>query len=184
MRALLCIFLLCSAFAARAERVQVCHAYDCSARTEVEFDAEQMRDIGQLFLKIDSAEDERKTVAQAVGIFYLIAGTQSSIWQDHPGNEDDEDVEGRMDCIDHSSNTTVFLLLMQKNKWLRFHHVSAPMRRGFWAAHWAARLVENDSGDEFMIDTWYFDPGEPAAVFSLEEWHTGIKPEIAIKAAP
>jgi hypothetical protein len=184
MKIVLFAALLCCAFAARAEKVEICYGYDCARQAEVEFNAVQMRELSRRFRKVRNAEDEREVVAETVGAFYRIAGTQSPIWQDHGGNEDDEEVVGRMDCIDHSSNTTAFLALMEKRRWLRFHEVSAPVQRGIFNAHWAARLVEKAGGEEYAIDSWFFDPGEPAVVFPLEAWRAGARPKIAQQAAP
>jgi hypothetical protein len=179
MRSLwLCALLILSASpeASHAERLQVCYSYDCSARSEIEFSEAELKEVRTLFLGMENAVEEREAAARAVGMFYLLAGAQSPIWQDHGENDDDEEVLGRMDCIDHSLNTTEFLSLMQRRGWLRFHHVASPVRRGFWNAHWGAHVVEVATGEAFVIDSWFYDPGEPAVVFALESWRTGARP--------
>lgn len=176
MRSLLFFALLCCACGARAEKVEICYGYDCSVKAQIEFSPAQLRHAARLFRKVRNAEEEREAAAEAVGLFYRIAGTQSPIWQDHGENEDDEEVQGRMDCIDHSTNTSAFLALMEKRKWLRFHHVAVPVKRGVLNAHWSARLVQKDGGGEYAVDTWFLDPGEPALVFSMEEWKGGARP--------
>ena len=76
-----------------------------------------------------------------------------------------------MDCIDHSTNTTAYLRLIERHGWLRFHTVGERVLRGrMLSDHWAARVVERGSGDEWVIDTWFLDPGLPASVFPLRAW--------------
>jgi len=64
-----------------------------------------------------------------VGNLYRVAGRQSPISADRAGNYLDRGVNGRMDCIDHSTTTTRLLELMQSREWLRFHRVLDPERR-------------------------------------------------------
>ena len=168
---------VCATTAVRAAQpIAICHAYGCNASTEVRFSDAELKELHRFFVGVRNAEEERDTAARVVGLFYLLAGKQSPVWQDHGENDDDEELIGRMDCIDHSTNTTVFLRLMQQSGWLRFHDVAEPVQRGFWAAHWAARLIERADGSEWIIDSWFFDPGRPAAVFPLDTWRRGAAP--------
>ena len=172
------LFAIC----ARAEMLHICHAYDCSQQSTVEFPPKKLAEIQTLFKNLRDAEAEREAASRAVGMMYVFAGTQSPIWQDHGGNDDDEELPGRMDCIDHSTNTTTFLLLMQRRGWLRFHDVGRPIRRNVWNAHWAVDLIERGSGERFVVDSWFLDPGEPAAVFALDSWLDGARPALARRA--
>jgi len=88
-------------------------------------------------------------------------------------------VDGRMDCIDESTNTTSYLRLLESKGWLRFHRVLEPVRRAplLINDHWAARIVETQTSREFAVDSWFFDNGRPAFVAPLEEWHKGASPE-------
>ncbi|HKO87293.1 MAG TPA: hypothetical protein VJU83_02130 [Burkholderiales bacterium] len=180
--AILLLHLLLFSHLAHAEKLQICHAYDCSEQSTVEFPPKKLAELKALFKRPRNADEERDTVSRAVAAMYVYAGTQSPIWQDHAGNDDDEEMPGRMDCIDHSTNTTTFLLLMQKQGWLRFHTVGRPIRRNIWNAHWAVDLIERGSGERYVVDSWFFEPGEPAAVFALDNWLGGAKPSLT-KAA-
>jgi len=84
-----------------------------------------------------------------------------------------------MDCIDHSTNTDAFLRLLQAHGWLRFHEVLAPLvrTRFILAVHWTARIRERDTQRAYVVDSWYFDNGHPAAVFSVEDWLAGKDPD-------
>ena len=96
---------------------------------------------------------------------YAIAGEQTPVWRDKGGNYADGGENGKMDCIDHSTNTTAFLRLLEARGWLRFHDVLEPLmrRRFFFAVHWAARIRERETQKVYVVDSWYFDNGHPAA---------------------
>jgi hypothetical protein len=82
-----------------------------------------------------------------------------------------------MDCIDHSLNTTAYLALLERNGWLRFHTVGDRVQRGrLLAVHWGAQLSDKAGAERWVVDTWFFDPGHPAAIYPLDEWLDGARP--------
>ena len=83
-----------------------------------------------------------------------------------------------MDCIDHATNTTSFLRIMERAGMLRFHRAAEPVRRVrfFVSEHWSARVIEAASGAEYAVDSWFFDPGTPAVVMPLQAWRDGEAP--------
>ena len=64
--------------------------------------------------------------------------------------------------------------------WLRFHDVLEPLmrRRYFFAEHWGARMRERATQQVYIVDSWFFDNGHPAAVFALEDWLAGMAPHV------
>ncbi len=118
-------------------------------------------------------------LSQAIGKMYRWAGEQTLIHNDRGGNFADDGQPGRMDCIDHSTTTTRFLRLLEQRGLLRWHRVLDPVRRlrflGF-AQHFSA-LVEVKQGDEvgeqYVVDSWFVDNGEPAVILPLADWEAG-----------
>ena len=174
----LSLALVLGAGAAAAEEVAICFDYGCSERSIVRYSPLQLGQIQGQFLDADSPAAERAAIARAVAWLYFYAGMQSPIWRDLGENFDDDPSQpGRMDCIDHSTNTTTYLALIERRGWLRFHRVSTPvLRGGMLDEHWAARVEERASHDEWVVDTWFLDPGLPAAVFPLKAWLDGARP--------
>jgi hypothetical protein len=162
-----------------AEEVAVCFDYGCSAQAVVRYSPFQLGRVQAQFVEVDSPAAERAALARAVAWLYFDAGAQSPVWRDRGGNfDDDAGQPGRMDCIDHSTNTTSFLRLIERYGWLRFHAVGERVMRGrLLSEHWAARVVEHGSRAEWVVDTWFLDPGLPAAVFPLRAWLDGAEPE-------
>jgi hypothetical protein len=175
---ILAVVLPLAAAPAAAEEVAVCHDYGCKTRTVVRYSPFQLGRVQAQFVEADSPAAERAALARAVAWLYFDAGAQSPIWRDRGGNfDDDESQPGRMDCIDHSTNTTAYLRLIERYGWLRFHVVGERAMRGrLLSEHWAARIVERESQAEWAVDTWFADPGVPAAVFPLRAWLDGAEP--------
>ena len=172
--------------AAAVDRVSVCFNYGCLAQAEVEFSDEQLAGIGHSLAVAHDAEDERRIIGEAVGRMLAWAGQQSPIAADRGGNYADDVAYGRMDCIDHSTTTTRLLQLMERHGWLRFHRVREPALRSRFLLfqHWSA-LIEETSPNAaevddalFVVDSWFFDNGRPAAVMPLAAWLDGESPNV------
>ncbi|MCE5181101.1 MAG: hypothetical protein LLG15_04800 [Betaproteobacteria bacterium] len=179
MRAWLLILLMCLSLPSGADEIIICYNYGCAAIDTVEFDANVLNAMHRLLVRTGNAAEERDALSLSIGLFEISAGLQTPTWADKGGNANDDGVDGRMDCIDESTNTNNYLLLLEGKGWLRFHRVLAPvMRAPMWFDdHWAARIVETQSGREFAVDSWFFDNGRPAFVAPLEAWRKGAKPE-------
>ena len=170
---------LALALPAQGEQEAVlCYNYGCSAKAEVTFSSDDLKRIQATFSEVADAAAERRAIASAVALFYASAANQTPIWRDRGGNLDDEEADGRMDCIDHSTNTTTWLRLLDEHGWLKFHSVGERVRRGRFLIfeHWSARIVEAGSREEYAVDSWFLDPGRPATIFTLREWLGGAYP--------
>jgi hypothetical protein len=161
---------------ALAEEVQICFNYSCRDQATVRFDPLDLADVKRLFADVPTPQAEREAVAWAMGAFYFHAALQTPTWRDRGGNVDDDGANGRMDCIDHSTNTSAYLALLERNGWLQFHDVADRVQRGkLLAVHWGAQLSEK-GGPRWVVDTWFLDPGSPAIIYPLEEWLDGARP--------
>lgn len=177
--ALLCALALPGS-SVHAEEVMICYNYGCHARAQVNYSEAQLGRLQQQLAAARDAAAEREAIAAAIGRLYAIAGEQTPVWRDKGGNYADGGENGKMDCIDHSTNTSAFLRLLQVRGWLRFHEVLEPIRRSrfFIAEHRAARIRERETQQVYVVDSWFFDNGRPAAVFALEDWLAGAVPNV------
>jgi hypothetical protein len=176
---LLLFTVLLAALPVRAEQeAPLCYNYGCSARVAVRFSSQDLKRIQAAFDGVADPVDERKAIATAMAFLYASAAAQSPIWRDRGGNIEDGEVDGRMDCIDHSTNTTEWLKILGERGWLKHHRVGERVRRSSWLIfeHWSARIVEADTHAEFAVDTWFLDPGQPAVVYPLRKWLDGAYP--------
>ncbi len=162
--------------AADPVEVQICFDYACAHQAVARFDAALFDRIRLQFGSARDGAQERSLIAEAVAQLYVEASRQTPIWRDRGGNRNDNtDLAGAMDCLDHSANTTAFLRLMEKRGMLRFHGVVEPARRIRYmvAEHWSARIVDQTSAQEYVVDSWFFDLGTPAVVMPLAAWRAG-----------
>ena len=159
--------------------VQICFDYACAHQASARFDRAVL---DRIRLHLDSARngaDERSLIATAVAQLYVEASRQTPIWRDRGGNRNDNtELPGAMDCLDHSANTTAFLRLIEQRGMLRFHSVGEPARRVRYlvAEHWSARIIDQGSTQEYVVDSWFFDLGVPAVVMPLAAWRAGEEP--------
>ena len=165
---------------AHADEVMICYNYGCYTRAPVDYNEEQLGRLREQLAAATDARAERKAISVAIGRMYAIAGEQTPVWRDKGGNYADGGDNGKMDCIDHSTNTSAFLGLMQARGWLRFHEGLEPLmrRRFFFAEHRAARIRERETQRVYIVDSWFFDNGQPAAVFAVEDWLAGKTPDV------
>jgi len=172
--------LALTGLSAHAEELTLCYNYGCYARAPVVYSEVQLDALRRQLAAAGDAAAERGAISVVIGRMYAIAGEQTPVWRDRGGNYADGGENGKMDCIDHSTNTSAFLSLLQARGWLRFHVVLEPFRRTryFFADHWAARIRERETQKVFIVDSWFFDNGQPAAVLPFDEWLAGGTPNV------
>ena len=182
MKWLACILLLCSLTAGAVERFSVCYNYSCYSTATVSFSKRQLHEVRDLLDDAVNAAQERALIALAIGRLLGWAGKQSPISADKGGNYADDGVNGKMDCIDHSTTTTLLLKMLARRGWLHWHRVLDPaMRTRFLIFdHWTAVIEEAPHApyqDEhpfsrvrYAVDSWFNDNGKPAVAMPLDHW--------------
>jgi hypothetical protein len=178
-RYILAVLIAAHAGALFADEVTICYNYGCSVHAKVEFSQAEMKEITALFQNLPNAAAERQAISIAIGLFEGYAGQQTPTWRDKGGNVNDNGVDGRMDCIDHSTNTTTYLKLLERHQLLKFHKVLDRVERAplFFDVHWAGRIEETATHQDYVVDSWFWDNGFPAAVYRLEDWQHGVSPD-------
>lgn len=179
-----CLLLACLAGAASAdESLHICHGYGCMYQVSVRYTEGQLGQIRRMMFVATDAATERGVLAVAIGRLYAWGGEQSEIHNDRGGNYADDDVSGKMDCIDHSTSTTRLLQLLARRGYLRWHRLLEPQSRDFAGVlpvHWSAVIEEKQDGEprRFAVDSWFVDNGQPAVILPLEDWKKGAGPDV------
>ncbi|WP_440027459.1 hypothetical protein [Chromobacterium amazonense] len=178
IKALLALLLLFALPQAFADALNICYHYRCSRHASFELSAEEHDWLAARLSQADTAQNEREAVADAVQALYFIAARDMPIWQDKGGNFHDGPAEGRMDCVDHSSNVTTFLRYLDSQGWLKFHRAAPPEWRAPWILdlHYTGVLHDNAANQDWAVDTWFKDFGEPPVVVPLSVWMKGYEP--------
>lgn len=170
-----------------AENFEHCSGYGCQKKTPVKADKAMWSEINQVFEnKADSAQEERKQIALAIGVFERHVGKLTKTDTDKKGTF--VLGEGQLDCVDESINTTVYLSLLNRRKFLKFHTLHAPtvrlpmVNRNVTWPHQTALISETATGEYYVVDSWFHDNGERAEVLPLDEWREGWSPDDNILA--
>jgi hypothetical protein len=162
--------------------VHVCHAYGCKMKTKFAFTDADIAELTGIMkkwrTKADTAEDERRGVAYAIGWIERRVGDAIGTKDDRAGM----DFAGsgdptQQDCVDESTNTTSYMTVLANKGLLRHHTVAAPFAkenylRGIagWT-HWTAVLVETKSKQRWAVDSWIYANGENPAIVEAEKWY-------------
>jgi hypothetical protein len=161
--------------------VSVCYNYRCARQVAAPLEQASLARIERLFAASDSAETERLAISLAVGMLGRAVSAYAPIAYDQARNPwTESDVDGRMDCIDHSTNTQRMLALLHARGFVRYHEPGPRVRRNklfVFATHWTATIRELASGERYAVDTWFRRNGYPAVVMPLEAWKRGGSPD-------
>lgn len=164
--------------------VDVCRSYGCTAVDRVTLSEAQFQSITRpLRAKPASAEAERDGLKKVLANFETVMGNITGTSQD---------VEGtyvslgpyQQDCVDESTNSTVYMMMLSDHGLLRYHRVGRPEGRlpiigGGLGPHQTAVITETATGQAFAVDTWFHNNGAPAEIAPLSDWKTGWRPKKA-----
>lgn len=159
-----------------------CSQYGCKRLTPLAISPAEWDDIAQVYgPPAQTAQEERGKIARTIGRFEQIIGARTGTDLDVAGTFR-KIGKGQLDCVDESTNTTSYLLLLEDKGLLDFHTVGAPDTRfpvihaGTWP-HQTAVMVEKETGERYAVDSWFYDNGNPAVIIPLKTWKEGWKPD-------
>lgn len=158
-----------------------CQNYGCRVVKTVKLTPEAWQRIERFFgSKAKNAVQEREKIAKTIGLFEQIVGPLTGTEHDRDGTFV-QTGDGQLDCVDESTNATIYMLLLEQKGLIRFHTIEQPQVRyplisGRGWMHQTAVLTEKVTGRQFAIDSWHGDNGTPASVVSAEDWRNGWNP--------
>jgi hypothetical protein len=162
----------------RLDAFTVCHGYDCTFHSEIKLGDEEWAAVRALFEPPPaSAEAERRAIAAAIARFEDAVGRRIGTSADIPGLAFIAAGDPtQQDCIDESTNTTVYLELLAEAGLMRRHKVAPVASRGvfldFRWYHQTAVIQELETGTEWAVDSWFEPNGVPPIVTTLHNWQT------------
>jgi hypothetical protein len=173
------------AAAAHGESLTVCTGFGCRLKGGLELGRAELDELRGLFWggargEAADASDERARIALAVAKLERMAGERTGTDGDLERNRRDGAAGGQLDCVAETTNTTVYLLLLERLGVLRYHRVGPPEHRGgsVFTAHNTAVVFER-SGTPFAVDSWFHANGEPPEIVPLDQWLGGFQPASA-----
>lgn len=161
-----------------------CQNYGCASVKNVALNKKEWKKIEKAYgKKAKNATEERLKIAKTIGVFETIIGPITGTENDKAGTFTQTGA-GQLDCVDESTNTSVYIMLLGQKGLIRFHSVEQPQVRyplisGRGWMHQTAVVRETKSGDEYAIDSWFEDNGAPAHIVAIDHWMNGWNPQDA-----
>lgn len=149
----------------------ICYNYGCSVIDVIQVSDLTWEKIRFLFPKEQSAAAERQAIRAAVAMLEQEAALHTPVGIDRGKNYNDVGA-GSQDCLDESTNTTHFLLLLQNASLLQWHSVTSRAYRAhvFLDQHYAAQIIHTTTGQRYIVDSWYLDNGNKPYVQTYRRW--------------
>ena len=157
-----------------------CRGYGCKFKDHVSLSKSEWNKVRAGFKDSNTPRKERLAVSSAIGLLERQVGPKTGTDVDI-GNTFNAIGDHQLDCVDESTNTTIYLAMMENDHLLKFHKVAAPVGRTpattmsagkFWP-HFTAVMTEKKTGTAYAVDSWVNDNGAPADVIPLNEWFFG-----------
>ncbi|MBD3610054.1 MAG: hypothetical protein HUJ30_05845 [Gammaproteobacteria bacterium] len=137
------------------------------------FDTLSLSKIAALFSSVKSPAEERQQLRLAIAEFELLAAQYTPTGNDVGENYREGMKEtGQQDCIDESLNTSTYISYMLEQGWLKWHKLEERAFRAPWLfdQHWSAQISQINTGTRYVVDSWFFDNGQPAVIQTLADW--------------
>lgn len=156
---------------------EFCHSGGCAAVESVSLEEEEWGQVRLMFASMpENATEERERIAQALALLENMVGVITDTTTDRGGNFEGIGTPGQLDCFDESVNTTSYLKMLRENNFLRFHEIAGTKTRGYFLRGWphtAAIIREIDTDQVYVVDSWFYDNGEPPVILPLQAWQDG-----------
>jgi hypothetical protein len=157
----------------------ICYNHGCRSLADVKLTPEQWREIRELFpAKPVSPMLERERIARAVGKLEAIVGRMTGIDNDRGGSLAGLWMRNQMDCVDESTNTHHYLVMLMHDELLKYHVPAANERRfrPRLYQHYSAVIEETVAQKKYAVDSWFLDNGQPPIILPLSVWKQGWTP--------
>ena len=154
--------------------IPVCMNFSCREKQTIAISEEEWNSIANwLRPAASNAEMERTNIKNAIGWMEVIVGRHTPTHRDVGGDLGNPDAQypGQLDCIDESLNTTTYLKLFEQNNLLSYHKViDRAYRRAIFDQHWAGQIEVIDSGERWVVDSWFQHNGYLPYLQTSEKW--------------
>jgi len=179
----------------RGDTVTVCHAYGCKEQTPFTFSQADIAEISALMARTrrnDSPAEERRAMSYAIAWMERRVAPTAGTASDRPGMDFiGSGVSSQQDCVDEATNTTSYLMVLDRHGLLKHHRVERPFAKDSinrWT-HWAALIEEKGTGARYAIDSSSGPNGDnptvqaEASFYVPDSYADNTPPETGIAAA-
>ena len=159
----------------------ICYGHTCNIIETLQLSEHEWGRIRELFEPAAStAERERLQIAAAIAEMENLVGSKTGTDNDQAQNFAGLGQEGQLDCVDESTNTSVYLTMMQADNLFLWHRVEGKVSRGvatLQVPHFTAVIRDMQDGVTYAVDSWYLPNGNTPFIVPLSLWKRGWQPE-------
>lgn len=169
------------AVGAKQDSFSICHGHGCRLRSQVGITELEWDPVADLFaVPAASAAIERGRIATAIGLIEIVVGKKTGTSEDEGGTLNAVSGNRQLDCVDETTNTSIYLTLLARAGYLKWHKIEGWAGRGLlidgsWP-HQTAVIVELRGKTPYAVDSWFEHNGRAAHVVPLAAWRDGWKP--------
>lgn len=160
---------------------KICYSRGCRKSAQVQLSAAQWERIRTVFApRPSNGAAERACIARAIGVLESMVGPLTGTDVDIGGSFQGAFRKNQMDCEDEAINTCSYLAMMNSDGLITYHDIYRPTIRGFVLMGWphvANVVVDKETKEKFVVDSWFGDNGHPAYVVPLKKWKLGWRPK-------
>lgn len=158
----------------------VCNAVSCEETVSIRLNGNNWKTVQRLFQPAATdSETERTQIAKAIASLERLVADQAGTSDDQPRNRGTFRGTRQLDCVAETTNTTIYLLLLQQEGLLHWHSVGYPKHRGLvnlQFPHNTAVLIEKENNSLFAVDSYFHANGQPPEIVPLAIWVDGYDP--------
>ena len=159
---------------------EICHSGGCAEVSELSLSENEWQQVSTIFdNNAQNAAEERAQIAQAIGMLERLVGNKIGTSGDLAGTFGNSSHKGQLDCNDEAINSTTYMRLLASNGLMPLHAIEDTRTRNFFLTGWphsTAVIREIATGEQFAVDSWFFDNGHAATIVPLKVWKANYQP--------
>lgn len=158
------------------ESFVICSGHGCRDRHTVSLSPGQWQSVKAVFATPPAnAAEERELIRVAVSRLERLAGAATGTDADLAGTYSNMWMQRQLDCADETVNTTTYIRLLMADRLVTKHRLGGRLHKGNiidYLPHMAPTIIDQETGTQWAVDSWYLDHGEPPEIVTAQVWHT------------
>ena len=158
-----------------AVTLRICFNWSCASRQHLHYTARDMREVARQMAICPAKGLQQRLQQLRIGVWQmekLAQRYQPLLANDEAINTLDQGRDGRMDCIDNTSNTSTYLQVLHDLRLLPGWLLAPPQVRDrlSMAVHWTAVVIDKNDATPWSVDAWYRPNAHLPFVMPLADW--------------
>ena len=156
--------------------LRICYNWSCNQQERVTFTGADMAEVLSYMATCHGEGLHDRIQRMRIGVWrmQLLARKYVPLLvNDRAINDDDAELEGRADCVDHTSNTNTYLHVLKDHGQLPGWTLVEPQVRNVMSphgVHWTPVVTDDRTKREWSVDSWFHPNGQLPLVMPLRDW--------------